>query len=153
MSVLPPGSTIGILGGGQLGRMLSNAAAKLGYDTHIFTPETDSPAERVAKAVTHASYTDAGALKAFSDQCDAITYEFENVPVESAKLLIDHGAVVRPGAKSLEMAQDRLTEKRFLQGIGIQTVDIAEINDPKEIDAAIKAMGGQAILKLSLIHI
>ena len=147
MSALPPGSTIGILGGGQLGRMLSSAAAKLGYDTHVFCPEEDSPAARVAKASTVASYTDAGALKTFADQCDAITYEFENVPVESAQMLIDHGAIVRPGAKSLEMAQDRLTEKRFLQGIGIQTVDIAEINAPGEIDAAINTMGGAGILK------
>ena len=147
MSALPPGSTIGILGGGQLGRMLASAAAKLGYDTHILTPEIDSPAERVAKAVTHADYTDEVALKAFAEQCGAITYEFENVPVQSAEFLISIGAAVRPGAKSLEMAQDRLTEKRFLQGIGIQTVAIAEINGPEDIDAAIKSMNGAGILK------
>lgn len=147
MKPLSPGSTIGILGGGQLGRMLSNAAAKLGYDTHILTPEKDSPAERVAKAVTHADYTDETALRAFSDQCDAITYEFENVPVQSAEFLLSIGAIVRPGAKSLEMAQDRLTEKRFLQGIGIPTVDIAEINSPDDISAAINSMNGEGILK------
>ena len=147
MSALPPGSTIGILGGGQLGRMLSNAAAKLGYDTHILTPEIDSPAERVAKSVSHADYTDEAALKDFASKCDAITYEFENVPVQSAELLIGLGAIVRPGAKSLEMAQDRLTEKRFLQSIGIPTVDIAEINAPGDIDAAIKSMNGAGILK------
>lgn len=147
MSALPPGSTIGILGGGQLGRMLSSAAAKLGYDTHILTPEKDSPAERVAAAVTHADYTDEAALKSFAKQCDAITYEFENVPVQSAEFLLGIGASVRPGAKSLEMAQDRLTEKRFLQGIGIPTVEIAEVNGPEDLPAAIVAMGGKGILK------
>jgi len=146
MSALPPGSTIGILGGGQLGRMLANAAAKLGYDTHILTPEIDSPAERVAKDVIHADYTDQAALKAFAAQCDAITYEFENVPVESAQYLLGIGAVVRPGAKSLEMAQDRLNEKRFLQGIGIPTVEIAEINGPEDIAHAIISMNGNGIL-------
>ena len=147
MTALPPGSTIGILGGGQLGRMLATAAAKLGYDTHILTPEIDSPAERVAKAVTRASYADEIALKAFAEQCDAITYEFENVPVESAKFLMELGAIVRPGAKSLEMAQDRLTEKRFLQGIGIPTVRIAEINGPEDVPQAIALMNGEGILK------
>lgn len=147
MTALPPGSTIGILGGGQLGRMLASAAAKLGYDAHILTPELDSPAERVTKLVTHADYTDEAALKTFADQCDAITYEFENVPVQSADFLTSIGAIVRPGAKSLEMAQDRLTEKRFLQSIGIPTVEIAEINGPEDIAHAVASMNGAGILK------
>ncbi len=147
MTALPPGSTIGILGGGQLGRMLAGAATKLGYDVCVLTPENDSPAGRVAKHVIHGEYTDEAALSELVGWCDAITYEFENVPVESAQWLINTGAAVRPGAKSLEMAQDRLTEKRFLQGIGIPTVEIAEINAPGEIDAAIKSMGGAGILK------
>lgn len=147
MSALPPGSTIGILGGGQLGRMLAGAAAKLGYDVCVLTPEKDSPAGRVAKHVIEGGYTDKDALSELIQRSDAITYEFENVPVESAQWLVENGAIVRPGAKSLEMAQDRLTEKRFLQSIGIATVDIAEINSPDEIDAAILSMNGAGILK------
>ena len=147
MSALPPGSTIGVLGGGQLGRLLAVAAAKLGYDTCVLTPERDSPAGRVAKHVVEASYTCEQGLAELAERSDTITYEFENVPVESAKWLLDAGARVRPGTKSLEMAQDRLTEKRFLQGIGIQTVDIAEINSPSDIDPAIKTMHVAAILK------
>jgi len=107
MTPLPPGSTIGILGGGQLGRMLASAAAKLGYDTCILTPENDSPASRVAKHTIIGEYTDEAALAQFVELCDAITYEFENVPVDSAKWLEVSGATVRPGGKSLEMAQDR----------------------------------------------
>ena len=147
MTALPPGSTIGILGGGQLGRMLAGAAAKLGYDVCVLTPEIDSPAGRVATHIVNGDYTDEAALSELMKLSDVITYEFENVPVESAQFLVDRGAIVRPGAKSLEMAQDRLTEKRFLKSIGIQTVDIAEINSPGEIDAAIKLMNGAGILK------
>ena len=147
MRPLPQGSTIGILGGGQLGRLLAGAAAKLGYDTCIFTPESDSPASRVAKHTIVGDYTDEEALSNFTARCDAITYEFENVPVDSAVWLEGVGSDVRPGSKALEMAQDRLTEKRFLQGIGIQTVDIAEINDPGQIDAALNTMNGAGILK------
>ena len=147
MSALPPGSTIGILGGGQLGRMLAGAAAKLGYDVCVLTPEHDSPAGRVVKHVVQGDYTDEVALSELMTLSDVITYEFENVPVQSAEFLLSKGALVRPGAKSLEMAQDRLTEKRFLQGIGIQTVDIAEIHGPGDIDAAIKSMNGAGILK------
>lgn len=147
MTALPPGSTIGILGGGQLGRMLASAAAKLGYDTCILTPENDSPASRVAKHTIIGNYDDEDALSKFSDWCDVITYEFENVPVQSALWLEGVGQNVRPGARALEMAQDRLTEKRFLQSLGIQTVEIAEINDPSEIDTALKTMNGAGILK------
>ena len=102
---LPPGSTIGIMGGGQLGRMTALAASRLGYQCHVFTPETGSPGAQVSAAVTVADYEDRTALEAFAKACDVITFEFENVPAESAEFLAEH-ALVRPGAHCLAIAQD-----------------------------------------------
>lgn len=118
--VLAPGSTIGILGGGQLGRMLSVAASRLGFKTHIFEPGANPPAGHVADRVTTAGYEDAEALASFAASVDVITYEFENIPT-SALDLLESQKPIRPGREALRISQDRLTEKTFLQDLGLQT--------------------------------
>jgi 5-(carboxyamino)imidazole ribonucleotide synthase len=143
---LPPGSTVGILGGGQLGRMLALAAAELGFDAHIFTPETESPAARVAAAATVAPYTDLRAVAAFAAACDVVTYEFENVPLETAREAAAH-APLRPSLVALEVAQDRLAEKTAARDLGIETVAFADVASPADLAAAIARIGAPAILK------
>jgi 5-(carboxyamino)imidazole ribonucleotide synthase len=110
--MIPPGSTIGIVGGGQLGRMLSIAAARLGYKCHIFDPHEHPPAADVAAFVTRAAYEDTEALQRFASEVDVATYEFENLPVEPLRAL---GAKLRPGTRSLAVAQDRAVEKQFIE--------------------------------------
>ena len=144
---VPPGGTIGILGGGQLGRMLALAAAQLGLRTHIYCPEDNAPACAVAAASTTASYTDEKALAAFAAAVDVVTYEFENVPVEAVALLAQAGAVVRPGAKALEKAQDRLHEKDFINEIGADTAAYHAVDDLASLEAGLAAVGRPAILK------
>ena len=116
---LPQGATIGILGGGQLGRMLSVAASRLGYRTHIFEPGA-SPAADVAHSLTTAPYEDEAALRAFAASVDVITYEFENVPT-SALDLLESLKPIRPNRRALAVSQDRIAEKTFLNGLGLQT--------------------------------
>ena len=114
MSELPSGATIGILGGGQLGRMLAMAAARLGFRTHIYEPAANPPAGDVAHALTTAAYDDQAALRAFAAAVDVITYEFENVPTATLDLL-DSLKPIRPNRRALATAQDRLLEKDFLE--------------------------------------
>ncbi len=147
MSALKAGATIGMLGGGQLGRMMASSAAQLGFDVSVYCPEADCPAARVAAAHVAGAYTDAEVLLAWAKTCDVVTYEFENVPVEAAKALIDAGVTVRPGAKALEVSQDRLVEKSFLRDCGIATADFAEVNDASDIETPLAQFGGQGILK------
>ena len=147
MSALKAGATIGILGGGQLGRMLGSAAAALGFDVSIYCPEQDCPAARVAAHHVVGAYTDVSALLVWAASCDVITYEFENVPVAAAEALIDAGHVVRPGAKPLQVSQDRLVEKTFLQSCGIQTADFAKVDAAADIAGPIETFGGKGILK------
>jgi len=147
MSALPAGATIGILGGGQLGRMMASAAAQLGFDVSIYCPEQDCPAARVAASHAIGAYSDVDALLAWAKHCDVVTYEFENVPVEAARALIEAGICVRPGAQPLEVSQDRLVEKSFLRSCGIETADFAEVNSAEEIAPPIAAFGGRGILK------
>lgn len=147
MRPLPPGAVIGMLGGGQLGRMMAGAAAQLGYDTHVFSPERDSPAGRVSATETVADYLDEAALEAFATQCDVVTYEFENVPVEAVAILEAAGATVRPGAMALEKAQDRLIEKRFLNDTGIESVTFEPVDAPSAIALGLERLGGEGILK------
>ncbi|MEM8704766.1 MAG: 5-(carboxyamino)imidazole ribonucleotide synthase [Pseudomonadota bacterium] len=147
MTPLAPGATVGILGGGQLGRLLALEAAKLGFDVHIFCPESDAPAARVSALHTKANYRDEDALKAFAAVCDVVTYEFENVPVESVHTIESAGTMVRPGAKSLEVSQDRLVEKTFLNEIGIPTVDYCTIETGESLDVALAGFGSHGILK------
>ncbi len=146
MTALPPGSTIGILGGGQLGRMLAVSAAGLGYNCHIYAPEENSVAAEVAQHFTCAAYDDAAALQAFALSCDVVTYEFENVPVECAKIVTDH-APLRPGHKALEVAQDRAEEKGFARASGGVTADFALVTSEDELGAAATEIGLPAILK------
>lgn len=143
---LAPGAVIGILGGGQLGRMLSVAASRLGFTTHIYEPGTNPPAGQVADRVTTAAYDDEAALTAFAKSVDVITYEFENIPTEALDLLEAH-CPIRPGREALRVSQDRLTEKTFLQGLGLNTAPFADITDLDSLNAAIEEIGTPAILK------
>ncbi|MBL4806761.1 MAG: 5-(carboxyamino)imidazole ribonucleotide synthase [Rhodobacteraceae bacterium] len=143
---LPPGSTIGILGGGQLGRMLSVAAARLGLKTHIFEPGANPPAGQVADRVTTAGYDDLTALSAFAQSVDVITYEFENIPTEA----LDHLEALRPihpNRKALATSQDRCVEKQFLQGLGLNVAPFAQIDTLDDLTAALATIGTPAILK------
>ncbi|MEL7100512.1 MAG: 5-(carboxyamino)imidazole ribonucleotide synthase [Pseudomonadota bacterium] len=142
---LAPGSTIGILGGGQLGRMLSVAASRLGFKTHIFEPGA-APAADVAHALTTAPYEDTAALKAFAQSVDVITYEFENIPT-SALDTLEALRPIRPGREALRISQDRLTEKDFLTRLGLQVAPYADIPDAAALDAALQTIGTPSILK------
>jgi len=143
---LAPGGRIGILGGGQLGRMIALAAADFGYRCHIFTPERDSPAAQVAAAATEADYADEAALAAFADAVDVVTLEFENIPVETVRFL-DRRKPVRPGAEVLRITQDRLLEKRFAVAQGAGTAPFAPVGSAAELAAAAAAIPGRTVLK------
>nr|WP_321254455.1 5-(carboxyamino)imidazole ribonucleotide synthase [uncultured Ruegeria sp.] len=143
---LQTGARIGILGGGQLGRMLSVAAARLGFVTHVYEPGANPPAGHVADRVTNAAYDDADALRAFAEDVDVITYEFENIPTEALDLLEAHRPI-RPGREALRVSQDRLTEKSFLQGLGLKTAPFADITDLDSLRTAVDEIGTPAILK------
>ena len=143
---LPVGATIGILGGGQLGRMLSVAASRLGLKTHIFEPGANAPAGDVAHRVTTANYDDHAALTAFAQSVDVITYEFENIPT-SALDLLETLTPIHPGRRALATSQDRLTEKTFLQSIGLKTAPFADVANADDLAAALAQIGAPAILK------
>lgn len=147
MSPLRPGATIGILGGGQLGRMMASAAAQLGFDVLIYSPEDDPPAGRVAAGAFQADWDDADALAEFAAACDVVTLEFENVPVASVEIIERAGKRVLPGAKSLSVSQDRLTEKTFLNEHGIPTAPFRQIDAAGDIPAALAELGGKGVLK------
>lgn len=140
------GSTIGILGGGQLGRMLSVAAARLGFKTHIFEPGANPPAGHVADRVTTAAYEDEASLAAFAQSCDVVTFEFENVPT-SALDLIESIAPIRPGREALRISQDRLTEKTFLEDLGLTVAPFADVPDLAAMQDAVEQIGAPSILK------
>lgn len=146
MKIIPPHSVIGILGGGQLGRMLSLAAAQLGYRVHIFCPEADSPASLVSAATTVADYEDRAALDAFAASVDVVTLEFENIPVAAINHLAERVAV-HPGARALAVAQDRLPEKDFLNGIGARTAPYVGVTTLAEARAALEAINYPAVMK------
>jgi len=142
---LPPGSTIGVLGSGQLGRMLALAAARLGLKTHIYCEES-GPAFDVATRTTKAPFADTAALSTFAKLVDTVTYEFENVPLETAGHLATL-LPVRPGAKALEVAQDRLVEKLFMTGLGIPVAPFRAVDHAEAAGAALAEIGAAAILK------
>ena len=144
--MLESGSTIGILGGGQLGRMLALAAARLGLRCHVFAPSPDSCAFDVVHRVTCADYADAGALDRFAADVDVITYEFENVPAEAASFLASRKPVI-PDPDILAITQDRLSEKDFIAKLGIQTARYASISSLDTLECAIEAIGLPAVLK------
>lgn len=146
MTMIAPGSTIGILGGGQLGRMIAMAAAQLGYRTHIYAPEESGPAADVSPLWTRGAYEDAAALGAFADSVDVVTYEFENIDPAAVDTLAGHG-LVRPGAGALRIAQDRLAEKRFVRQLGGLTAPFAPVDSLDDLEEALDEIGSRAILK------
>ncbi len=143
---LPPGSTIGILGGGQLGRMLSIAAAQLGLKTHIYSDEADAPAFDVAHARTVGSYADEDALARFAGCCAVVTCEFENVPAETLQAAA-RAVPVFPGAKSFAVAQDRLVEKDFITGLGVSVAPYVRVDSLEDLRAALPRVRIPALLK------
>jgi 5-(carboxyamino)imidazole ribonucleotide synthase len=143
---LRPGAVIGILGGGQLGRMLAVAAARLGYRTHVYEPGAAPPAADVVHRVTSAGYEDAAALTAFAGAVDVITYEFENVPTAALDLL-ESLKPIHPNRRALAISQDRLSEKAFLNGIGLATAPYAAVATAKDFAAALARIGCPSILK------
>ena len=144
---LAPGAVIGVLGGGQLGRMLALAAARLGFDVAILTPRPDAPASRVAAHTVLADYTDEAGLAELARRCAVVTYEFENVPAAAVARLEALGTPVAPGPRALAVAQDRITEKSFFEEVGVPTVAFAAIDGADDIAAALDRLGAPALLK------
>ena len=143
---LPPGSTVGILGGGQLARMLALAAGQLGLRCHVYAPETASPAFDVAAAHTRARYEDEEALARFAAAVDVVTYEFENVPGATAAFL-EERVPLAPGSRALFTAQDRVDEKTFIAGLGISVAPFAAVSDEASLKQAFARIGTPSILK------
>ena len=143
---LPPGSTIGILGGGQLGRMLAIAAAELGYHAHIYCPEADCPASEVAAHTTTAEYEDLDTLRRFATQVDVVTYEFENIPAAPVMELAKH-TPVWPSPDTLLKSQHRVTEKTMLNKLGIATAPFVAVNSLEELQEAVNELGLPSVLK------
>ncbi|MFN5173978.1 MAG: 5-(carboxyamino)imidazole ribonucleotide synthase [Holosporaceae bacterium] len=141
-----PGATIGIIGGGQLGRLTALAAAAMGYKTHIYTPDADSPASQVATMTTVGGFENFAALEAFADQVDVATFEFENIPADCVEQIASR-TPVRPWPSILEIAQNRLREKDFLRSLAIPTAPYACVCSAAELKAALKDIGLPAILK------
>ena len=143
---LAQGGVIGILGGGQLGRMLSVAASRLGYRCHIYDPSPQPPAGHVAQHVTTAPWEDVQALAQFAAQVDVITFEFENIPTATLDLL-EPLRPIRPGRRALSVSQDRLSEKEFLRSLGLETAPFAPVDGPEDLARAVDQLGMPAILK------
>jgi 5-(carboxyamino)imidazole ribonucleotide synthase len=145
---LPPGSTIGIFGGGQLGRLLAMAAAKLGLKTAVFAPEEDSPAFQAASRSWVSSYDDEAAVLEFARACDAVTFEFENVPAQTLRLAARH-ALVRPGPRAAEVTQNRIAERQFLLELGLPVAPHIIIETAADLAnaAAFLSTSGPALLK------
>jgi 5-(carboxyamino)imidazole ribonucleotide synthase len=147
MTPLAPGSVIGILGGGQLGRMLAHAAAQLGYRCHIFDPDVHAPAADVAASHICADYGDRDELVRFADGVDVITYEFENVPIAAVDHLVSRGTRVAPGAQALRVAQDRIAEKDFVVSLGGACGPYRGVSSLDELHSALQYIGLPAVLK------
>ena len=146
MKRLAPGSTIGILGGGQLGRMMAVSAAQLGFHCHIYAPEANSVAAEVARDFTCADYHDSDALIPFAETCDVITFEWENVPVSPLELIKDKSPL-HPSTGALNIAQNRVAEKEHARANGGQTAPFAIVNDRDDLETALEHTGYPAILK------
>ena len=144
---LAPGAVIGILGGGQLGRMLALAAARLGFDTAVLDPESDAAAARVATHRIAGAYDDPAALQRLAELADVVTFEFENVPAGAIDVLGQLGAAVAPGGRALALAQDRLDEKQFLGHCGAPTVAFAPVNGAADIVSALERLGHPLLIK------
>jgi len=146
MTLLPPGSTIGILGGGQLGRMLASAAAELGYRTHVLAPDAESVAAQTASSFTRADYHSRIVLDEMAELCDVVTYEFENIAIDPVAYLASK-VPVHPAPAALEIAQDRASEKAFIDTIGGRTAPWRRVTSIAELQAALTVIGAPAILK------
>ena len=144
--MIEPGAIIGILGGGQLGRMIALAAATLGYRCHVFCPEPDAPAQQVSAEATIAAYDDGTALARFAAAVDVITFEFENVPADTAEILAA-AKPVRPAPDALRIAQDRLKEKDFLRSIGAPTAPYLAVDGAASLQRALREIGPEGVLK------
>ena len=144
--VVKPGGTIGIIGGGQLGRMLAMAAARLGLKTIIYNDTPDAPAFQVTDRSVAAAYDDLDALAKFAAGCDAVTFEFENLPAHAIAHL-ESRVVVRPGAAALAITQDRLSEKTFVAKLGLKTAPFFEVSSADQARTAFAQVGGRGIIK------
>lgn len=138
--------TIGIIGGGQLGRMLAIAASRLNFRTVILEPQADCPAAQLANSQIVGAYDDRAALQQLADECAVVTYEFENVPVEAARFL-EKLVPVYPPPQALEVAQDRLTEKQYLNSCGIPTARFRAVDDQADLETALEEFDGEGVLK------
>ena len=143
---IPPGATVGVLGSGQLGRMLTFAARRMGYGVHVFSPDTDTPAGGLANREWSALYTDLDTAREFARSVDVVTLEFENIPAETVRELAEI-VPVRPGVRALEVAQNRLREKEFLRSAGFPVADFRAVPDRASLDAALREVGVPAVLK------
>ena len=144
--VIAPGSTIGVLGGGQLGRMFAIAARRLGYRVHTLAPEGDTPTGQIADVEINAPYEDLDAVRKFARAVDVVTFEFENVPAATAAAAEEH-AIVRPGGRALHVAQNRIREKAFVADLGVAVTPFAPVRAADELDTAVHAVGCPAVLK------
>jgi 5-(carboxyamino)imidazole ribonucleotide synthase len=145
-----PGSIIGVLGGGQLGRMFAMAARRLGYRVHTLAPEHDTPTGQIADVEVQASYDDLDRIRDFARAVDVVTFEFENVPAAAAAAASEH-TIVRPSGQALEVAQHRIREKRFLSGHGLPVVPFAVVTSEAELLAGIERIGAPAVLKTAAL--
>jgi 5-(carboxyamino)imidazole ribonucleotide synthase len=143
---LAPGGTVGIIGGGQLGRMLALAASRLGLKTSIYNDTADAPAFQVTPLATAGAYDDLQKLAAFADACDVVTFEFENLPAHAIAHLGEH-VPVRPGAHALAVTQDRLSEKTFVEKLGLKTAPFFEVSSADQAREAFSRIGSKAIIK------
>ena len=144
--VIAPGSTIGVLGGGQLGRMFAIAARRLGYRVHTLAPEGDTPTGQIADVEINAAYEDLDAVRKFARAVDVVTFEFENVPAAAAAAAEEH-AIVRPGGRALHVAQNRIREKTFVAELGVAVTPFAPVRAADELDTVVRAVGCPAVLK------
>ena len=150
MTTLSPGQVIGILGGGQLGRMAALAAARLGYRCHIYCPDRDSPATQVTSHSTIAAYDDWDSLSAFARAVDVVTFEFENIPYETGAFL-GKESLLRPSCEVLAICQDRTKEKTFLRKTGIATADFEIVSKPSALAPAVRRLGRPGVLKTATL--
>ena len=146
-SVIGPDGTIGIVGGGQLGRMIGMAAARLGYRVHVFTDQADSSAAQITNRVTVAGYEDLDALQRFADAVDVVTIEFENLPVEGLRAIAAGSVPVHPSPDVLATCQDRLAEKEFLRSLDVPTAPFEAVSSAADLETALAAIGPPAVLK------
>ncbi len=146
MKIIGPGSTIGVLGGGQLGRMFAMAARRMGYRVHTLAPDYDTPTGQISDVEVNAAYDDLDAVRAFAEAVDVVTFEFENVSAGAARVAEEH-AIVRPNGHALHIAQHRIREKTFLAAHGLPVTPFAPVRTPEELDEAVRRLGCPAVLK------